>query len=146
MSRDHSTEWARFEKANTEVNRVNRSILFDALSQAGITHVCVDFDGESDQGQMEQASAQANGKVVQFPAMNVTMQVAHYRSQELIWREFNLQEAVELFCYGFLEQEFGGWENNNGAFGEFLLDVAARTITLDHNGRIVETLHSTHTF
>ena len=35
-----------------------------------------------------------------------------------------------------LEQTHGGWENNDGAYGEFTFDVAERTIKLDFNERI----------
>lgn len=146
MTTDHSAEWARFEKASTEANRLNKTIVFEALSQAGITHVCVGFDGEGDQGQMERASAQAHGNQVEFPAVKVSIREAGCRSPELGSREVNLQEAVEHLCYGYLEQQYDGWENNEGAFGEFVLDVAARTITLEYYGRIVETDYSTHTF
>jgi len=146
MATDHSTEWTRFEKANTEANRLNKTIVFEALSQAGITNVCVSFDGEGDQGQMERASAHAHGNEVEFPAVNVPIREAEHRSPELALREVNLQEAVEHLCYGYLEQQYGGWENNEGAFGEFLFDVAARTITLEYYGRIIETDYSSHTF
>ena len=40
-----------------------------------------------------------------------------------------------------LEQEQGGWENNDGAFGEFTFDVAERTIELEFNGRFTDIRH-----
>jgi hypothetical protein len=39
--------------------------------------------------------------------------------------EYLLSEAIETLCYSYLEQEHGGWENNDGAFGTFELDIAA---------------------
>ena len=55
-------------------------------------------------------------------------------------------EAIETLGYDCLEEDHGGWENNDGAYGEFTFDVAERTITLDYNERHMESDHSAHTF
>jgi len=141
-----SSDWASFAKASAKANRLNKGIVFDALSKAGITHVRVGFDGEGDQGQMERAAAQTNGNEVEFPAVTLSLWEAAFGCAELSACELDLQSGVEHLCYAYLEQEHGGWENNEGGFGEFTLDVAARTITLDFNGRIIDYAHSTHTF
>src|SRR3546814_8041154 len=39
-------------------------------------------------------------------------------------------------CYDLLESKHGGWENNEGGYGEFTFDVAAGTIVFDFNYRI----------
>jgi hypothetical protein len=39
-----------------------------------------------------------------------------------------------------------GWENNDGAFGTFVFDVADRTITLEHNERYTEVNITSHEF
>jgi hypothetical protein len=54
--------------------------------------------------------------------------------------------ALETICYDFLEQEHGGWENNDGAFGEFTFNVAERTVELEFHGRYMDISTSTHTF
>ncbi len=36
-----------------------------------------------------------------------------------------------------------GWENNDGAYGEFTLNVEQRTITLEFNGRYSD-VHTSH--
>lgn len=146
MSTGFSDDCASFDAAKAEANRRNKIIVFDALVKAGITHVCVGFDGEGDQGQMERASAQNNGKTVEFPSVKLTLWVSQFGSAELSTRELDLQEAVEHLCYGYLEERHGGWEIDGGSFGEFTFDVAAREITLDFNGRFVDYDHSTHTF
>ena len=45
-----------------------------------------------------------------------------------------------------LAQTHGGWENNEGAYGEFTFDVAQRTITLDYNERVETSEYSQHMF
>jgi hypothetical protein len=57
-----------------------------------------------------------------------------------------MAEAIEQLCYDFLEQEHGGWENNDGAFGEFTFNVAERTVELEFNGRFSDFTTSSHTF
>jgi hypothetical protein len=49
-----------------------------------------------------------------------------------------LREAIEELCYSYLEQDYGGWENNDGAFGEFIFDVATRKIGLEFNSRFTD--------
>ena len=46
----------------------------------------------------------------------------------------------------YLEEKHGGWEINEGSFGEFVFDVEARSLTLDYYGRIIDHEHSSHSF
>jgi hypothetical protein len=55
-----------------------------------------------------------------------------------------LAEAIETLCYDLLRQTHAGWENNDGAFGDFTFDVPARTISLDHNDRYTAIESYTH--
>ena len=57
-----------------------------------------------------------------------------------------MEEAIEILVYDVLSQKHGGWENNDGAYGEYTFDVAERTITLDYNERHMESDHSMHMF
>jgi hypothetical protein len=58
----------------------------------------------------------------------------------------SIREAIEHVAYDFLSETHDGWENNEGAFGEFTFDVAKRTVTLDFNYRIIDSEHSQHVF
>ncbi len=49
-------------------------------------------------------------------------------------------------AYDFLEETHDGWENSDGAYGDFIFDVAERTITLDYNERHMESDYSQHVF
>jgi hypothetical protein len=51
-----------------------------------------------------------------------------------------------VLAYSFLRQTHEGWENNDGAFGDFTFDVAERSITLEYNERYTETNYSEHVF
>lgn len=69
-----------------------------------------------------------------------------WNSNQLTTEERSLSHGIEILCYDFLEQEHGGWENNDGAYGEFTLNVADRTVELEFNGRYTDVHTTTHTF
>ena len=46
-------------------------------------------------------------------------------------------EAIEQLAYDLLSLTHCGWENNDGAYGEFVFDVAKQSISLEHNERYV---------
>lgn len=145
-TQDFELSWAQYSAAIAKANDLNKVTVFDALSAAGITHVAVGFDGEGDSGQIDGVAAHAWDKTVDFPATTVTLHRAQTGCAEHATHEIPLREAVEELCYGYLEQEYGGWENNDGAFGEFAFDVEQRRIALDFNGRFVDHAHSSHAF
>jgi len=58
--------------------------------------------------------------------------------------EYNLQAAVETVAWQYLYDLYCGWENNDGAFGIFVFDVAGRTVTLEHNERYTGYNTKTH--
>jgi hypothetical protein len=39
---------------------------------------------------------------------------------------------IEEWCYKELEENFGGWEINEGSQGEFQFDFNEKTVTLSH--------------
>ena len=50
-------------------------------------------------------------------------------------RSLTLLAVVEEMAYDYLADTHRGWENDDGAYGEFCFDAAARTIHLDFNER-----------
>jgi hypothetical protein len=145
-SEDLQTRWAQFSAATAKANSLNKATVFGALSAVGITHVTVSFDGEGDSGQIENLEAACGDRIVDFPSMPVSLYRAQSGREELTTHEMPLGEAVEELCYGYLEQEHGGWENNDGAFGEFSFHVAERRIALDFNARFTDCTHHSTTF
>jgi hypothetical protein len=95
-----------------------------ALAAAGITFVAVHFDGSGDDGVTEDVSCyksedyDCNGKPVEYDATA-------------------LQDHFEaLVPWGF--------EINEGGFGDVVLDVKARKITVEHNERIEDYVTTTY--
>ncbi len=58
----------------------------------------------------------------------------------------SIADAIERLAYDLLAQTHCGWENNDGAYGDFTFDVAERTITLDYNERYTASEYSQHVF
>jgi hypothetical protein len=54
-----------------------------------------------------------------------------------------LPASIEDWCYSELEDNFGGWEINEGSDGEFVFDFNNMTITLNHTYNIDETTSDT---
>ena len=44
------------------------------------------------------------------------------------------------------EEAHGGWEDNLGAYGDFVFDVAERSITLNYHERIETSEYTQHVF
>ena len=56
------------------------------------------------------------------------------------------REYIETLAYDFLESTHSGWEDGEGANGEFRFSLSERTITLDYNERYVDYTHHEHEF
>ena len=129
-----------------ELCPANKDRLFDALFTAGITHVTVTFDGEGDSGQIESIDAWAGEKAVEFPAVEIAYAAITWDNPEVEMRQLSLEDVVEQLAYDFLSDTHGGWENNDGAWGEFCFDAAARCIHLEFNERYTSSELATHDF
>ena len=133
-------------QAASRANECNKVAVFQALAEAGITRLTVEFDGEGDSGQIQDMQACAGDAPADVPAVTVECFYVADNSGTLANSHRSLTEAIETLCYDYLSQEHGGWENNDGAFGEFTLSVTSRTIQLEFNGRYSDVHTSTHTF
>jgi hypothetical protein len=124
----------------------NKTALFDALAAAGIEIVTVIFDGYGDSGQIENIEARAGDATMALPPHEIEIASPVWGSSEIERRTQPVREAIETLAYAFLGQTHGGWENSDGAYGDFTFDVTERTITLDYNERHMESDYSQHVF
>lgn len=138
--------WKRHSQAVIMANEMNKAIVFDALAAAGITTIVVSFDGAGDSGQIDDVTVYTGEQIVQLPATPVTLHRASWNRIGLTPLVTDLREAVETLCYGYLEQEYDGWENDDGAYGIFELKVSGRTISLSFNGRYTAVEETSHSF
>jgi len=124
----------------------NKAALFDVLAAAGIVTVTVRFDGYGDSGQIEDIEACATDTIVELPPDRIEITEPLYDGSGLERSTPSVRDVIEKFAYDFLEETHGGWENNEGAYGDFTFDVESRTITLEYNERMMTSEYSQHAF
>jgi len=135
-----------FTALSESIRPTNKTALFDALAAAGITSILVHFDGSGDSGQIEDIDATAGDEPRDLPSGEIEIAHVRWGDPDIARTTLSVRDAIESLAYDFLEQAHGGWENNEGAYGEFTFDVAQRTITLDYNARVETSEYSQHIF
>jgi hypothetical protein len=125
----------------------NKASLFNALAAAGIATVIVGFDGYGDSGQIETIDAFGpDNTEAQLPEATIAMAEVTFDGPRVVIEQRSPRDVIENMAYAFLEQTHDGWENDDGAYGEFTFDVAARSIALDYNERYIATNRYQHEF
>ena len=124
----------------------NKTALFDALSAFHVAIVTVRFDGCGDSGQIEEIEAEADGSEIALPEIAIEIARPLYDGSGTGRLNLPLREAIEQLAYDFLEETHAGWENSDGACGEFTFDVAKRSITLAYNEPYTDTEYSEHSW
>lgn len=125
----------------------NKAALFDALDAAGIQTVVVQFDGSGDSGQIESIEAYAaDHAATELPVETIEIQEVIFDGPTVATEQRTAREAIEIMSYAFLEAVHDGWENDDGAYGEFTFDANERSITLEYNERYTASNYYQHEF
>ena len=144
---DVMAKWARREAMEVEIRPINKASILGALEASGIATVVIRFDGSGDSGQIEEICAEdADGVSLQIPAVTLEVLELPWGTDEPVPTPMNLAQALEAEAYRLLASTHPGWENNDGAYGEFTFDVAAGVIRLDHSDRYVAIEQYDHEF
>jgi len=138
-----------YYKERDERKRKSKESLKDVcatLFNAGITLIEVHYDGYGDSGSIEYVSFFKGDKqlkeddVASMGLPTSTVQEYNYKStgdkDRYITKECTLVEKVMDCAYDFLP---GGWEINEGSFGDLKINTETAKATLEHNHRIQET-------
>jgi hypothetical protein len=108
-----------------------KAIILQLLKDAGVAQATMEYDACGDSGQIHKIKAfDASGKDVSPRLKGKT------RSGE------TLVETLDELAWQVLQHFHDGFENGEGGCGEIIVDVAAGTMMLDHNDRIVETVNT----
>ena len=143
---DWETRRAAQDRLRAELQPLNKAVLFDALAAAGVTLVVVSFDGYGDSGQIENVEVKSGDTIVAMPEGTVEIAEAVWDQPEPNRSAISIADVIERLVYDLLTDTHCGWENNDGAYGDFTFDVAERTITLDYNERYTASDYSQHVF
>lgn len=140
-------EQAERDAAEAALHARNKEVLFDGLRLVGIAHVLVSFDGSGDSGQIESIDARNDAdQNVTLPAAQITFAGIDWQTGAPTERRLSLECAVEELVYDLLSATHSGWQDNDGAYGEFCIDARARTIHLEFNERFTSSELYTHDF
>ncbi len=135
-----------FVKLCKSILAENKTALFDALADARIDTVEVTFSGYADNGQVDEAVIDGEGGDVDLRLITIEIARVESGNPAVIRETRPVKDAIEKLVYDLLQQTYGGWENNLGAYGDFLFDVGDRTITLNFNERIETSDYTQHVF
>ena len=124
----------------------NKTALFDALAAARIDTVEVTFNGYADEGQIDGVVADGEGTDADLRITNIELARVTWGNLVATRETLTLKDAIEKLAHDLLEQTYDGWENNQGAYGDFLFDVLERRITLNFNERIETSELTQHVF
>ncbi len=118
----YSFELRRYHAERLENARRLAPQVAARLRVAGVARLEVEYDGCGDSGQIESVLAfDAGGSEVEPSSEN------GLKSMEL-----------ETLFYDLLEARHPGWENNDGAFGEFKWNLTTEELAHVHNDRFTD--------
>lgn len=137
----------RAAKLNAEILPYNKGILFDALAVSGIAVVTIDFDGYGDSGAFQEPAAfSAESAEISIPMPDITVRTVVFETGIIEERVTTARDFLNDLASNFLEETHSGWEDGEGAFGQFRFSLADRTITLEYNERYVDSHYHEHEF
>ncbi|NLR41731.1 DUF6878 family protein [Novosphingobium sp. ERW19] len=122
-----------------EIQQLKVAIL-PRLQDAGIARVEIRFDGCGDSGAVEEcACLDAAGAGIPCPDVTLLEGEADSVDRTGSREPQSLGQALEQLTYLALERHHPGWEINDGACGELVIDVAEATFVLDCSLRFIAT-------
>ena len=119
-----------------------KEALIPQLRAGGIATVEVTFDGAGDSGAVEDVLClDAAGATIACPSVMLELLSTQARAGDGDDGKTSqaLDAALEQLTYLALERHHPGWENNDGAYGQLVIDVAAGTVALDCSLRFIAT-------
>ena len=114
-SSDFLSDWDKQQKKQESLARKSLRKFYQQLVKLGVDIVTIRYDGYGDSGTMEDPLAFQNGKPVELPG--------------------KLNDLLLEFAESYLP---GGWENCDGACGEFVLNITDRKFFREHCWRHTE--------
>ena len=131
-------------QADTRLQHLKQALI-PLLRQAGIASVEIRFDGYGDSGAIEEIECRdAAGQALACPEMFVAIVPDGDAAAAGEPKQETLNGALESLGYLALERHHPGWEINDGATGELVIDVAAASFMLECSLRYTATEdHST---
>jgi len=134
-------------KTSSEI-KDHKDLIFDICEREGVKSFTVSFEGSGDSGQIEDVGL--DGKIRKLPVEGAKISEGtrwlNGKGSEVFRDANDLEDLITSVCYQVLESACGGWEINDGAYGEFVFDVKKRAVQLDFNERVMESEYKEYRF
>lgn len=115
--------WVREQAERNARNAVERKALFKELRDSGVAMVTIAYDGSGDSGDVQSTTfSDAKGEQMKDPG--------------------SFEERCNDSALEALEHKRGGWESNEGSYGELIFDIKAGKVRFEHNERIESSEYS----
>lgn len=120
-----------------EARMTNKGVILAALAAMGAASANVEYSGCGDEGAIESCViVDTNNKEVASTDTTVEIiDVGPYGETKT--RTVAIEDALRDVADEAVEANFGGWENNDGAYGSVVFDTATGALSIDHNERYV---------
>lgn len=132
---DFAERSARFELRQKEAFNTNRKNLMQLLQKHAITSILIEFNGSDDEGGIQAVTISKDGATIDMPDERTVYVMAQWAEMES--RETSLLELAESVAMDAITLCHSGWENNEGAFGNIVIDPAEDMIAIEHNNRLL---------
>lgn len=118
------------DKQRTEVVQKNKAALLEFMAANKVTKALASFDGSGDSGQIEYVELYSGNELLDNSLLNTPADVITSRqrwTQDTGWvlettvERQTISDLVEETVWHPLESHFGGWEINEGAYGEVVV-------------------------
>lgn len=137
---DFAIRQAERQTEVTEKIQQLKAAILPRLQEAGIARVEIRFDGCGDSGAVEEcACLDAAGAAIACPDDTLQEGEPDKADGAASNEQQSLGQALEQLTYLALERHHPGWEINDGACGELVIDVAEATFVLDCSLRFTAT-------
>jgi hypothetical protein len=125
----------------------NKKRLIAALRATSIHRITINFDGSCDEGCIDPPNPyDLGGDPCDIPDIDVECATSCGSASRSEPQRLKLADALVSLAYDYLAARYGGWEINDGAYGEFLIDVPQGTVTLNYYQRFTDATLSQEAF
>lgn len=126
---DYSAQQANRERLYRDVGKHNRNVVLECLRSLGVTRSVINFDGGGDDGQIQHVECDGLIKDINKVDVDVVLNTIREDFHEGQWAEHiaetrprTLNDLLCNFAYELLSSTGYDWVNNEGGYGEFIID------------------------
>lgn len=145
-----------YESEKAYIDYLKDKIIIPTLEQNKVSELVADFDGSGDSGcitniylKFQDYVTESTNKFIYDSVKIITCEHDYSSgtySKVFVEQELVFKDVLFNLFYLYLSLVEGGWEINDGSFGEFTLKLENKVLNLDFNQRIMSEEHRAYEF